>query len=79
MKPMKLAKNMRIFVEIEHIESYKVTIWPKRIGAVFPTPWSGHEVGHKILTTSQNGKYQSDAFGPKCEVLYLHKYSYRYS
>jgi hypothetical protein len=31
-EPKKLAKTMRIFMEIEHIKDWKVTLWPKRIG-----------------------------------------------
>ena len=44
--PRKLAKTMRIFVEIDNIENRRVTFWPKRIGPVFPMLWSGHEFSH---------------------------------
>jgi len=45
---MKLAKTVRIFVEIEHVKNRRVTFWPKRIGQLFPTLWSGHEFGHEF-------------------------------
>jgi len=32
----KLAKTMRIFVEIEHIKNWEVTFWHKRIRQLFP-------------------------------------------
>jgi len=44
----KLAKAVRIFVEIEHMKNLWVTFWPKRIGRLFPTLWSGHEFGHEF-------------------------------
>ena len=54
--PRKLAKTMKIFVEIEHIENRGVTFWPERTGPVFPTLWSGHEFSHgfatELVTTS---------------------------
>ena len=48
--PRKLAKTMRIFVEIEHIENRGVTFWPERIGPVFSTLGSGHESGQVFVT-----------------------------
>ena len=48
MMPRKLAKTVRIFVEIKHIKNRRVTFYPKRIGQLFPMLWSGHEFGHKI-------------------------------
>jgi hypothetical protein len=47
MMPRKLAKTMRIFVEIEHIKNRGVIFYPKRI-RLFITLWSGHEFGHKF-------------------------------
>jgi len=46
----KFAKIVRIFVEIEHIESRVVTFWPERIRLVFPTLWSSHDIGHQFMT-----------------------------
>ena len=44
----KLAKTVKIFVGIEHMKNRRVTFWPKRIGRLFPTLWSGHEFGHEF-------------------------------
>jgi hypothetical protein len=44
----KLAKIMRIFVDIGHIKSRGVIYWPERIGPVIPTLWSGHIFGHEF-------------------------------
>ena len=46
--PRKLAKTVRIIVEIEYIGNWGVTFWPKRIRQLLPTLWSGHEFGYKI-------------------------------
>ena len=46
--PRKLAKTVRIIVEIEYIGNWGVTFWPKRIRQLLPMLWSGHEFGHKI-------------------------------
>jgi hypothetical protein len=43
-EPRELAKTVRIFVEIEHIENRGVTFWPERIRRLSPTLWSGHEI-----------------------------------
>jgi hypothetical protein len=48
--PRKLAKTVRLFVEIEHIENPGVTFRPERIGPVFSTLWSGHEFSHGFAT-----------------------------
>jgi len=48
MMARKLAKTVRIFVEIEHIKNQQVTFWPKRIGQLFLTLWSSDEFGHKF-------------------------------
>ena len=48
--PRKLAKTVRIFVEIDHIENRGVTFWPERIGLVFSTLWNGHEFSHGFAT-----------------------------
>ena len=48
--PRKLAKTVRIFVEIEHIENWGVTFLPKKFGPVFPMLWSSHEFSHKTMT-----------------------------
>ena len=45
--PRKLAKTVRIFVEIEHMG---VTFRPEKIGPVFPMLWSGHEFSHGFVT-----------------------------
>ena len=39
----KLAKIVRIFVDIGHIKSQRVMYWPERIRPVIPTLWSGHD------------------------------------
>ena len=44
----KLAKIVRIFVDIEHIKNRGVIYWPERIGPVIPTLWSGHDFGHEF-------------------------------
>ena len=44
----KLGKIVRIFVDIGHIKNRGVIYWPKRIGPVIPTLWSGHNLGHKF-------------------------------
>ena len=49
-KEITVAKAVRIFVEIEHIENRGVTFWLERIGPVFPTLWSGHEFSCKTMT-----------------------------
>jgi hypothetical protein len=41
----KLAKIVRIFVDIGHIKNRGVIYWPERIGPVIPTLWSGHVFG----------------------------------
>ena len=53
-KPGKLAKTLRTFNNIEHIKNCEVIFCLERIGPVFPTLWSSHEVSHKIsgMTTS---------------------------
>jgi hypothetical protein len=43
-EPRKLAKTMRIFVEIEHIKNWGVTFWPERIRQLPATLWSSHEI-----------------------------------
>jgi hypothetical protein len=43
-EPRKLAKTMRIFVEMEHIRNQGVTFWPERIRWLPPTLWSGHKI-----------------------------------
>jgi hypothetical protein len=45
MMPGKLAKTVRIFVEIEHTKDQRVTFWPEGIKWLFPMLWSGHEFG----------------------------------
>jgi hypothetical protein len=50
MKPGKLAKIVRIFVEIEHIKNRRVTFWSEGIGLVFLTLWSGHEFSRNFMT-----------------------------
>jgi hypothetical protein len=47
----KLARIMRIFVEIGHIKSWVVIFWPKAIGPVFPTVLSGHDFGQSVFVT----------------------------
>ena len=44
----KLAKVVRIFVDIGHIKSQGVTYWPKRIGPVIATLWGGHNFSHEF-------------------------------
>ena len=44
----KLAKTVRIFVEIDHIKNRGVIFYPKTIGQLFPMLWSSHEFGHKF-------------------------------
>ena len=44
----KIAKTVRIFMEIEHIKNRGVTFWLERIGPLFPTLWSGHEFGQNL-------------------------------
>jgi hypothetical protein len=46
--PRKLAKTVRIFVEIEYIKSRGVIFYTKRIGRLFLKLWSGHGFGHKF-------------------------------
>ena len=60
-KPGKLAKTVRIFNNIEHIRNRRVIFWPGRIGPVFPTLWSGHEVSHKISGINSFKFWQSEA------------------
>jgi hypothetical protein len=43
-KPYKLAKTVRIFVEIEHVINRGVIFWPERIRQLFPTLESGHKI-----------------------------------
>jgi hypothetical protein len=43
----KLAKIVRIFVDIGRIKNRGVIYWPKRIGPVILTLWSGHIFGQK--------------------------------
>ena len=43
-----ISQNRENIVEIKHIKNQGVTFYPKRIGWLFPTLWSGHEVGHKF-------------------------------
>jgi len=45
---IKIAKTVRIFMEIEHIKNQGVTFWARRIGPLFPTLWSGHEFGQNL-------------------------------
>jgi hypothetical protein len=42
----KLAKIVRIFVDIGCIKNRRIIYWPERIGLVIPTLWSGHNFGH---------------------------------
>ena len=42
----KLAKIVRIFVDIGHIKNRGVIYGPEGIGLVIPTLWSGHNFGH---------------------------------
>ena len=44
----KLAKIVRIFVDIGHIKNQGVIYWPERIGLVIPTLWSGHNFGQNL-------------------------------
>ena len=44
----KLAKIVRIFVDIGHIKNRGVIYWPERIGPVISTLWSGHDFSHKF-------------------------------
>ena len=44
----KLAKIMRIFVDIGCIKNRGVIYWPERIRPEIPTPWSGHDFGHRF-------------------------------
>ena len=48
MKPGKLAKTVRIFIEIEHIKNQEVTFWPEAIRQVVPTLQSGPKFSHEI-------------------------------
>ena len=41
----KLAKVVRIFVDIGHIKIQGVIYWPERIGPVIPMLWSSHNFG----------------------------------
>ena len=43
-EPGKFTKIMTIFVEIECIEHQGVIFGLKRIGQLFPTLWSSHEI-----------------------------------
>ena len=45
----KIAKTVKIFVEIEHIKNRRVTFWPERIGPVVPMLWSGYGTTGPIL------------------------------
>jgi len=51
-EPRKLAKTVRIFMEIEHVKDWGVTFWPKRIWRIFPTLWSGHEIWPNLWPNS---------------------------
>jgi len=42
---IKIAKTVRIFMEIEHIKNRGVKFSPERIGALFPMLWSSGRVG----------------------------------
>src|SRR5882762_2164256 len=80
----KLAKTVRIFVEIEHMKNQWVTFWPKRIGRLFPTLWSGHESGHEFGDHSIAWEISIQFFWAKCDppvfvVFYLQKYSHSFS
>jgi hypothetical protein len=44
----KLARIVRIFVDIGHIKNRGVIYWPERIGPAIPTLWSGHVFGHEF-------------------------------
>ena len=44
----KLAKIVRIFVDIGRIENRRVIYWPERFGPVILTLWSGHNFSHKF-------------------------------
>ena len=46
----KLAKIVRIFVDMGHIKNQGVIYWPERIGPLIPTLWSGHNFGHEFMT-----------------------------
>ena len=49
--PRKLAKTVRIFVEICRTHwKPGVTFWPERIRLLFPTLWSGHEFSQGFVT-----------------------------
>jgi hypothetical protein len=44
----KLAKIMRIFVDIGRIKNRGAIYWAERIGPVIPTLWSGHNFSHEF-------------------------------
>jgi hypothetical protein len=44
----KLAKIMRIFVDIGHVTNQGGTYCPERIGVVIPTLWSSHDFGQNL-------------------------------
>ena len=44
----KLAKIVGKFGDMGHIQNRSVIYWPKRIGPVFPTLWSGHNFGQNL-------------------------------
>ena len=48
MMARKFAKVMRVFVEIKHIDNWRVTLWPKRTRWLFPMLWSSHNLDHKF-------------------------------
>ena len=50
----KLAKIVRIFVDIGHIKNRGAIYWPKRIGWVIPTQWSSHNFSHKNYIFMKN-------------------------
>ena len=88
MMPRKLAKTVRIIVEIEHIRNRGVTFWPNRIEQLFPTLWSSHEFGHKIgqiswlLHSMRNICLILSGHNitpPVCDIFYLHKYPHSFS
>jgi hypothetical protein len=43
----KLARIVRIFVDMGHIKTRGVIYWPERIGPVIPTLWSSHDFSQR--------------------------------
>jgi len=40
------------YLWIEHVKDWGVTFWPKRIGQIFPTLWSGHKIWPNLWPNS---------------------------